>query len=104
VNNAAVLGLALCANPPKVLNVTGPEVVSVRWLAERFGDLLGKEPAFVNSESETALLSDASEYHRLSKSPKVPLERMIGWVAHWIRIGGPTLGKPTHFDVRDGRF
>jgi nucleoside-diphosphate-sugar epimerase len=104
VNNAAILGLAHCTNPPKVLNVTGPETISVRWLAKRFGVLFGREPTFENSESETALLSNASEYHRLSRSPKVSLETMISWIAHWVQIGGPTLNKPTHFDIRDGRF
>lgn len=104
VNNAAIRALTLCRNPPGILNVTGPETVSIRWLAEVFGRIFRKKPAFENEESETALLSNASEYHRLFGYPRVPLKRMIEWVAHWVMIGGPTLNKPTHYEVRNGRF
>jgi len=104
VNNAAVRALTLCENPPRILNVTGPETVSIRWLATRFGEIFGKKPIFENEEMETALLSNASEYHRLFGYPKVSLKQMIEWVAHWILINGPTLNKPTHYEVRNGRF
>jgi hypothetical protein len=29
---------------------------------------------------------------------------MIEWTAEWIRTGGATLNKPTHFEARDGKF
>ncbi len=104
VNNAAIRAFTLCRNPPGILNVTGPETVSIRWLATCFGEIFGKEPVFENEEIETALLSNASEYHRLFGYPDVTLKQMIRWVAHWVLIGGPTLNKPTHYEVRDGRF
>jgi response regulator RpfG family c-di-GMP phosphodiesterase len=97
--------LSLCASPPAVLNVSGPETVSVRWLANRFADLLGTAaPTFVGGEAPTALLSNAARCHRLFGYPRVPLAQMVEWVADWVARGGPTLSKPTHFEVRDGRF
>ena len=101
----ALQALALCASPPAVLNVTGPETVPVRWLAERFADLLGAPPpTFVGTEAPTALLSNAARCHRLFGYPRVPLGQVVEWVADWVARGGPTLSKPTHFEVRDGRF
>jgi nucleoside-diphosphate-sugar epimerase len=104
VNNIAARSLKLCSNPPEILNVTGPEIIPVRWLAKQFGKIFGKEPIFEGKEAEDALLSDATRCHMIFGYPKVTLGHMIKWVAHWVTIGGPTLGKPTHFEVRDGRF
>ena len=103
--NAVVLqAFAHCQSPPLILNVTGPETVSVRYLASRFGVLLNKRPQFQGEEAETALLSNAFECHRRFGYPQVTLEQMIAWVAEWVRIGGNTLQKPTHFERRDGKF
>jgi nucleoside-diphosphate-sugar epimerase len=103
--NAVVLrSFALCATPPALLNLTGPETVSIRWLAKRFGELFGNEPVFVGQEADTALLSNAGKCHALFGYPKVSLEQMVQWVAHWVVIGGPTLDKPTHFEERAGKF
>lgn len=97
--------LSLCASPPAVLNVSGPETISVRWLANRFAELLGTPPpTFVGAEAPTALLSNAGRCHRLFGYPRVPLDLMVQWVAGWLARGGPTLSKPTGFEVRDGRF
>ncbi len=87
-----------------VLNVTGPETVSIRWLAERFGDRLGRAPEFVGTEAPDALLSNAARAFRCFGYPRVPLLRMIDWVADWVARGGRSLGKATKFEVRDGRF
>lgn len=103
-NAVALRVFAHCQSPPLILNLTGPETVSVRYLASRFGALFNKSPHLEGSESETALLSNASQCHRLFGYPRVSLEQMIEWVAEWVRIGGPTLRKPTHFEVRDGKF
>ncbi len=104
VNNIAVRSLELCNSPPETINTTGPEIVSVRWLAERFGALFRREPVFTNREMEKALLSNASKCFRLFGRPTVTLEQMVKWVAHWVLIGGRTFNKPTHFEVTDGRF
>lgn len=103
-NSAVLRSLALTSSPPFVLNVTGPEILRVRDLAGRFGAVFGLEPEFEGAEAETALLSDASLSCSLLGPPLVRLEQMIEMVAEWIRSGGPTLNKPTHFEVRDGKF
>jgi len=103
-NTAILRSLKWCSSPPFVLNVTGPETVSVRSLAEKFAKRLGRQPIFQGKEAPTALLSDAGRYTKLAGPPMVSLEQMIDWIVHWVRIGGPTLDKPTHFEVRDGKF
>lgn len=100
----AIQCLEHAACPPVALNITGPETVSIRTLAARFGELLGRAPAFVGEEAETALLSNAGQAHRLFGYPTVTLEQMTEWVAQWVQQGGPTLNKPTHFEARDGKF
>ena len=92
------------ATPPWIVNMTGPEVLMVREVAETFGRLLGKTPQFTGGETSLALLNDASQLFQRFGPPRVKAERVIGWVADWIGRGGPTLGKPTHFEVSDGRF
>jgi nucleoside-diphosphate-sugar epimerase len=103
-NSIVLRSLPLAAAPPFVLNVTGPEVLRIRDLARRFGELLGVEPLFEGEEAETALLNDASLCHRLLGPPSVGVDEMMEMVAAWIRSGGATLNKPTHFEVRDGKF
>ncbi len=103
--NAYVLrSFALCGSPPEILNVTGPELISVRWLATRFGDIFGREPILKGEESATALLSNTSRCHHLFGYPRISLEQMIQWIAHWVMIDGPSLSKPTHFEQREGKF
>ena len=103
--NAVVLrSLMHCQSPPTLLNLTGPEIVSIRWLATRFGEIFGKAPAFEGIEADTALLSNAARCHQFFGYPLISLEQMVQWVAHWVEIGGTSLGKPTKFEVRDGKF
>ncbi|MGH7601536.1 MAG: NAD-dependent epimerase/dehydratase family protein [bacterium] len=103
--NAVVLrALEIAETPPAILNVTGPETVSIRQLAKKFGEIMQVEPIFENDEAETALLSNASRCHQLFGYPAVTLQQMIEWVAHWVKIGESTLAKPTHYETRDGRF
>ena len=103
-NAIALRAFAHCQSPPLILNVTGPETISIRYLALRFGTLFNKSTSFEGQEAETTLLSNASQCHRLFGYPRVSLEQMIEWVAEWVRIDGTTLRKPTHFEVRDGKF
>ena len=103
--NAVVLrALMHCQSPPMLLNLTGPEIVSIRWLATRFGEIFGRAPIFEGVEADTALLSNAARCHQLFGYPRISLEQMVQWVAHWVEIGGMSLGKPTKFEVRDGKF
>jgi nucleoside-diphosphate-sugar epimerase len=103
-NSVCLRSFAIANSPPEILNLTGPETLSVRWIASRFGEIFGIEPSFRGAESDTALLSNAARCHRLFGYPSVTAEEMIEWVAKWIGMGGPTLDKPTYFEVRDGRF
>jgi len=103
--NAAVLRcLAHCTTPTSPLNVTGPETVSVRWLAHQLAARLDTTAHIVGQEAPTALLSDTTRAAALFGYPSVPLGRMLDWVADWVKRGGPSLGKPTKFEVRDGTF
>lgn len=103
-NEIALRSLLHASSPPTVLNLTGPETVSVRKVATRLGERLGKEPIFAGTEAESALLNDASRSHALFGYPKVALNTMIDMVADWIAKGGETSGKPTKFQVRTGDF
>jgi hypothetical protein len=104
--NAAILGaFELCEHPPFILNVAGLEVLRVRWLAERFARALDvPPPTFSGVEAETALLSDGSRMAERLGPPGMPIEQLIDWTARWLLQGGALLGKPTGFQVRDGRF
>src|SRR5256885_14559541 len=91
-----------CQSPPLVLNITGPETLSVRELALEFGRHFGIEPTFVSSmEGSSALLSDVSKASCLFGSPTVRPKEMVEVIADWIRDGGAMLNKPTHFQTRD---
>lgn len=103
-NSVCLRSFALCQSPPSVLNLTGPEVLSVREVASRFGVLLGREPLFQGHESETALLNNAGRCHQLFGPPSVSLDTVIEWTARWIQAGNRTWDKPTHFETRDGKF
>jgi len=103
-NEMAIRALNHCDVPAKILNITGPETVSVRWLAGQFGQLFNKTPEFINEEQPTALLSNSAEALGLFGYPKVTLKLMIGLIAEWIIQGGATLNKPSHFQERKGQF
>jgi nucleoside-diphosphate-sugar epimerase len=103
-NAAALSAFAHLATPPLVLNIAGPELLSVRKVAEEFAKRFGKPVTFTGVEKADALLSNAEKSHRLFGKPRVDAGQLIAWIADWIARGGMTLGKPTHFEVRDGRF
>ena len=76
----------------------------MRLAAEDLGRLMDKTATFIGSESDTALLNNAAKAARLFGYPSVSLQQMLEWTAHWIKIGGASLNKATHFQVRDGKF
>ena len=103
-NARAIQCLQHTSTPPLALNVTGLEPVSIRALAQRFGELLDRRPVITGSEGPVAWLFDATKSYELFGPPTVTLDEMIEATANWVRQGGQTLGKPTHFEVRDGTF
>ena len=103
-NAACLRSFAHCQSPPNIINITGPETLSVRQLALEFGHRFNIEPIWDGEEAPSALLNCASKAHHLFGYPSVTTQQMIDWTAHWIAIGGTTLRKPTHFAVRDGKF
>jgi len=103
-NAYALRSLLLADVPPRVLNVTGPETISVRSVAVQFGELLDRRPSFVGQEAPHALLSNAQAAFQLLGYPSVSLGQMIEWVADWVIRGGEMLDKPTKFQVRNGKF
>jgi nucleoside-diphosphate-sugar epimerase len=103
-NEVAIRALHHCSVPAKILNVTGPEMLSVRWIARQFGQLFGKEPCFENEEQPTAILSNALECSLLFGYPRVSAKRMIQLLAEWLKAGGKTINKDTHFQERGGKF
>ncbi len=103
-NAVALRCLSMAQSPPSILNVTGPETLSVRDLAGRLGELLGRTPRIEGKEEPTALLSNASKMKARFGPPTVPVDRILEWVAAWVKAGGATLDKPTHFETRDGKF
>ncbi|HEX6805835.1 MAG TPA: NAD(P)-dependent oxidoreductase [Terriglobales bacterium] len=103
-NSVCLRALKVCQSPPLVLNLTGPETLSVRWIAQEFGRRFQLDPVFDGEESGRALLSDASKADSIFGPPNVSPLQMMDWIAHWISSGGPLLNKPTHFTVRDGKF
>jgi nucleoside-diphosphate-sugar epimerase len=103
-NNYIIRALSIAQSPPAVLNVTGPEVLSVRDLAGRIGKVLEKQPRFISQEAPTALLSNASKCGELFGPPALSVDEMIQAIVPWVAAGRPVLNKPTKYGVRDGRF
>ncbi len=103
-NEMVLRALSLASSPPGAWNLCRPECFSVREVATRLGKALGREPRFAGEEASTALLGNAGAICRALGAPPTSVSDVIRWVAHWIRHGGRSLGKPTHFEVRDGAY
>ncbi|MFO7611132.1 MAG: NAD-dependent epimerase/dehydratase family protein [Clostridia bacterium] len=103
-NEAAIRSLLHCENPPAVLNVTGPETISARETAMKFASIFKTAAIFTGKEKDAALLSNASRCMDLFGKPGILLDEMISMTAEWVLNNGETLGKPTHFQERDGRY
>jgi len=103
-NNRALLCLKKTRTPPAILNITGGEILSVTEIAKRFATLMGKKEKFKGKDFGKAYLSNASLSMQIFGEPKVTIEQMIKWTAEWLKNSGTTLGKPTLFNITDGRF
>jgi nucleoside-diphosphate-sugar epimerase len=103
-NAVALAAFSQCASPAAILNLTGLETLCVRELATEIGKRLGIQPTFREPEGTKSLLSDASRCHQLFGSPGICLDELLDMTCQWLRRGGRTLGKPTKFQVQDGKF
>jgi nucleoside-diphosphate-sugar epimerase len=90
--------------PAAVINVAGSDVLRVREVSRRFGEMLGKPVRFTGDEAGDSLLSNGLLGYRKLGHPAVTVDEMMTWIADWVSRGGESLGKPTHFESRDGRF
>jgi hypothetical protein len=96
--------LAHCSTPPLPINVSGPEILSVRWLALELGRRLGKTPDIVGDEADRSWLTNTAYAAQLFGYPKISARTMIDWVADWAAAGRRSFGKPTKFEVRSGSY
>ena len=96
--------LAYCDAPTSPINVSGPEILAVRDLAAKLGARLGRKPIIVGKEEPTAWITDTSQAVKMFGRPIVDSEKLIDWTADWIARSMPSLGKPTKYEVRDGRY
>ena len=103
-NAMSLQSLNHASTPPFVINIAGPELISVRQVAEEFGNLFKKPVRFEGAESRDALLNNAQKAFQLFGYPRVGVESILPWIADWVERGEETLAKPTHFENRAGNF
>jgi nucleoside-diphosphate-sugar epimerase len=103
-NAIALRCLTHATTPTTPINVTGPETVEIRWLAGEFGKLLGRKPTFSGKPAPTGWLNNAGRMVKEFGQPQVPLGKMIEWTVDWLSRDMATLNKPTHYEVRDGKY
>jgi nucleoside-diphosphate-sugar epimerase len=103
-NAMAIASLAHAASPAFILNISGPELLSVRRVCIKLGQLMKRSVTFAGVEAADALLNNGQLGHRLYGYPRIGIEQMLQWISQWIMRGGKTLNKPTHFEARSGKF
>ncbi|MBX3747967.1 MAG: NAD-dependent epimerase/dehydratase family protein [Verrucomicrobiae bacterium] len=103
-NDWMLRAFPLAEVPPTVWNLTHPQALSVRRIAGWFADAFERPATFHGTEADDALLSNASRLAARFGEPATPVETVLSWIAEWVRRGGRQIGKPTHFEVRDGRY
>jgi len=103
-NDLVIRALSLASSPPTALNLTSPEIFRVQAVASRLGELLEKPVKLAGQENDTSLTANCSKLTSLLGPPPTALEPMLRWTASWVKTGGGSLGKPTHFEARDGRY
>jgi hypothetical protein len=104
MNDMVLRSLEFCESPARIINITGADILSVREVAMEFGKLFRVKPKFIHQEAPTALLNNAGQALKMYGPPKVKTSQIIKWIAHWIDNEQELLGKPTHYEVRDGKY
>jgi hypothetical protein len=103
-NALALQSLKLAETPPRIINIAGHEILRVRDVAEKFGQLLGRDVKFSGQERDDALLNNGGLAHQSLERPRIGADQMIRWTADWTQRDGAYLGKPTHYENRAGKF
>jgi nucleoside-diphosphate-sugar epimerase len=103
-NEMVIRSLALASSPATAFNLTRPEVFRVQTVASRLGELLDRPVNFAGQEGQTCLIGNPSNLCAKLGDPVADLETMLRWTAEWVKQGGRSLGKPTHFEARDGNY
>lgn len=103
-NAMALRAVTHAATPARIINIAGPDILSVRDVCAKLGQLVGVSPQFAGHESEEALLNNGRRGYQLLGPPLMPVDQVLEWTARWIQQGGPLLDKPTHFQNRSGQF
>lgn len=103
-NILALRCLAHATTPTSPINISGPETISIRWIAEKFAKRFNKSPKITGVEANQAWLTNTAQANKTFGYPGVPLELIMDWVANWLESGNEVHGKPTKFEVRDGNY
>ncbi len=90
--------------PARILNLAGPEFLATRDISRRLAQWMDRPVEFTGVECDEALLSDGSLGFTYLGRPAISAAQMLYWTARWVARGGPTLGKPTHFQTRTGQY
>ena len=88
----------------RILNLAGADILSLADVARRYGERMGRDVQLVGQSGPDALLNNGHASYPLLGAPQVDARTMIDWTADWVARGGENLGKPTHFQVRNGKF
>lgn len=103
-NAMSLLALADAAVPAEVVNMAGPDMLQTRAVAQRLGELMKQPVDIVGTEQLDAFLSNGQRGYQRWGRPGVSVEQMLRWTADWVANDRPTLGKPTHYQSRTGKF
>ena len=102
LDNGGSLILMSHMGRPDEKGITGDTTMKI--VAEYLAKLLGKEVKFAGTPGDLNYLNDSSKMCRLFGYPRMSLDEMIRLQAQWIADGGISIGKPTHFEVNNGKF
>ena len=100
----ALRSLTHCTSPMGAINVSGPETLLIADLAKSFGQRFGLDPVLTGEPAPSAWLTNTAKAVSWFGPPVIGVERMIDWTADWLRRGQSSLGKPTHYEARDGAY
>ena len=103
-NAMTITGLAHTTSPARIVNLAGQSILRVREVAEKFAELFHRPAICRGEELDHALLNNGSSGAQLLGAPRLDVDTMIRWTADWVGRGGEDLGKPTHFEIVDGKF